>query len=282
MATADVEIRPMTRGDVARAADVIRRNDFGEREQFFAWAVDQPTIRSFVAVASGREVVGTGVASAHGHAGWVGVIFVAPDRRGSGLGSRITQVVLDELERRGCRSQVLIASPLGRPIYERMGFVELARQVRFSGDGLGPPAEPAASIRRFVSTDLDDVLAIDRSATGENRAAVLRPLLATDDAWVTHDASDRPTGYFLRPPWRGGAVIAEDAEDALRLLELRRAVTPPGGHAGANILASNERGRAVLRAAGWHEEIANVRMVRGNPLDWHPGWIYWQLNGALG
>ena len=282
MASPAIEIRPMTRGDVARAADVVRRNDFGEREQFFAWAVDQPTIRPYVAVDGGRDVVGTGVASAHGHAGWVGVIFVAPERRGSGLGTRITRVVLDELERRGCRSQVLIASPLGRPIYERMGFVELVRQVRFSADGLGPPAEPAASIRRFVPTDLDDVLAIDRSATGEDRAAVLRTLLASDDAWVSRDASDRPTGYFLRPPWRGGAVIAEDAEDALDLLEVRRSVTPPGGHAGGNILASNERGRAVLRAAGWHEEMANVRMVRGDPLDWQPGWIYGQLNGALG
>ena len=285
MANSEVEIRPMTRGDVARAADVVRRNDFGEREQFFAWAVDQPTIRSFVAVAGEREIVGTGVASAHGHTGWVGVIFVAPDRRGSGLGSRITRVVLDELERRGCRSQVLIASPLGRPIYERMGFLELARQVRFSGDGLAPPSrstEVSDSIRPFGNGDLDDLLALDRSATGEDRTAVLRTLLATEDAWITRDATDRPTGYFLRPPWRGGAVIAEDPDDALRLLDLRRRVTPSGGHAGANVLASNERGRAALSRAGWIEEVANVRMVRGEPLDWQPSWIYGQLNGALG
>src|SRR5689334_15426589 len=103
MTTSTATIRPMRHADVARAADVIRRNDFGEREQFFAWAVDQPTIRGFVAVADDGAIVGTGVASAHGHAGWVGVIFVAPDRRGSGLGSRITRAVLDALERFGCR-----------------------------------------------------------------------------------------------------------------------------------------------------------------------------------
>jgi predicted N-acetyltransferase YhbS len=282
MGSDDVEIRPMTRADVARAADLVRRNDFGEREQFFAWAVDQPPIRPFVAVTGTQEIVGTGVASAHRHTGWVGVIFVAPERRGTGLGSRITRVVLDELERRGCRSQLLIASPLGRPIYGRMGFVELARQVRFSGDGLGDPAEAAEAIRPYAERDLERVLELDRAATGEDRTAVLRALLATDDAWVTRDPSDRATGYFLRPPWRGGAVIAEDPLDALRLLELRRRVTASGGHAGANVLASNERGRAALTAAGWQEELANVRMVRGEPLEWQPSWIYGQLNGALG
>jgi ribosomal protein S18 acetylase RimI-like enzyme len=282
MTTATTTIRPMAARDVARAADVIRRNDFGEREQFFAWSMGQPTIRGFVAVTPDDEIVGTGFASAHGPAGWVGVIFVAPEQRGAGLGSRITRIVLDELEARGCRSQVLIASPLGRPIYERLGFVELARQVRFAGDGLAEPGEPPESIRPFAGRDLDHVLALDRSATGEDRSAVLRTLLATEDAWVTRGADDRPNGYFLRPPWRGGAVIAENADDALRLLELRRRVTPAGGHAGGNILASNERGRAILREAGWQEEVANVRMVRGEPLEWRPDWIYGQLNGALG
>jgi hypothetical protein len=38
----------------------------------------------------------------------------------------------------------------------------------------------------------------------------------------------------------------------------------------------------MLRDAGWQEEVANVRMVRGEPLDWRPDWIYGQLNGALG
>ncbi|HET7031324.1 MAG TPA: GNAT family N-acetyltransferase [Candidatus Limnocylindrales bacterium] len=275
-------IRPMVATDVARAADVIRRHDFGEREQFLAWAIDQPTIRSFVAVEHDGAIVGTGVASAHGPVGWVGVIFVTPERRGSGLGSRITRTVVDELERRGCRSQVLIASPAGRPIYERLGFAEVERQVRFSADGLDDPGAPDPSIRSVAPTDVEDVLALDRAATGEDRSPVLRSLLASEETWVIRDAGDRASGYFLRPPWRGGAVIAADPADALRLLDLRRRVTPPGGHAGAGVLASNEAGRTALRAAGWIEELGSVRMVRGERPAWQPSWIYGQLNGALG
>jgi len=40
--------------------------------------------------------------------------------------------------------------------------------------------------------------------------------------------------------------------------------------------------RERLRAAGWLEEPGGVRMIRGEPLDWHPEAIWGQFNGALG
>lgn len=286
MTIAAPTIRRMAARDVAPASDLLRRGDFGDREAFLAWSVDQPTIGTFVAVV-GDYIVGTGVASAHGSSGWVGVIFVAAERRGSGLGRAMTETVIDELERRGCRSQVLIASPFGRPLYERLGFVEVDRQVRFAADGLATDGSAADEpidprIRLYAQRDRDAVLALDRDATGEDREAVLDRLLRTETAWVTRDASDRPTGYFLRPPWRGGAVIAPDADDGLALLELRRRLTRRDGKAGAGMLASNTIGRQRLRNAGWTEELANARMVRGEPLDWRPAAIWGQLNGALG
>src|SRR3954451_7647625 len=96
MTIAAASIRAMTAIDVAPAADVIRRNDFGEREAFLAWAVGQPTISLFVADLDGA-IVGTGVGSAHGSVGWVGVILVDASARGSGLGRRITRAVIERL-----------------------------------------------------------------------------------------------------------------------------------------------------------------------------------------
>lgn len=274
------QIRPMRAGDVARAADAVRRAEFGEREQFFAWAVEQPSIAPFVGVA-GDDIVATGIASAHGHAGWVGVIFVAPAHRGSGLGRAITRVVIEELERRGCRTQILIASPMGRPIYEREGFRVLAQHVRFTAPA-NPPADHDAGIRPSTERDLEDILAIDRASTGEDRSAVLRRLVSPASTWVARSADDRARGYFVRPPWRGGAVVAPDPDDVVSLLELRRRMTGPGGHAGAAVVDTNEVGRQRLRDAGWIEERANARMIRGEPLDWNPHAIYGVLNGALG
>ena len=268
--------------DAEEAADLLRRGDFGERLDFFEWALTLPTVAPVVAVQEGR-VVGTGVGSAHGRVGWVGVIFVAPDRRGSGLGRQITRTVLDDLEARGCRTQVLIASPLGRPIYEREGFTVLDQQVRFVIDGLPPedgPTDPR--IRPFEPDDFDAIVALDRYATGEDRLAVLSALVSPATTFVAIGPGGVVRGYLARAPWRGGALIAPDPDDAVRLLELRRRSTGVSGKAGAGVLASNAAGRARLRAAGWHEELGGVRMMRGEPLDWHPDAIFGQFNGALG
>ena len=280
--TAGAVIRPMTLDDAAPAADLIRRHDFGDRLDFFTWALDRPTIRVLV-LEDAEGVLGTGVASAHGPVGWVGVIFVAPGRRGSGLGRRMTRAVLDDLEARGCRTQVLIASPMGRPIYEREGFTVLDRQVRFAIDGL-PAAEGAAdsNVRAFTEADRGAIERLDRQATGEDRRAVLSDLVTPASTLVAVGADGSVSGYLARAPWRGGALISPDPADALRLLEHRRRSTGVGHRAGAGVLASNEAGRAALREAGWDEELGGMRMIRGESLHWDPSAIFGQFNGALG
>ena len=278
-------IRPMRPADVDEAAELLHRHEFGDRRDFLRWAVHRPTIAPFVAVAAGRGIVATGVAGAHATTGWVGVIFVAPEARRSGLGSRITRTVLDELETRGARSQLLIASPLGQPMYERLGFRVLDRQVRFAIDGLPPDDRPLdPRIRPYRPADAASIAALDRAATGEDRRAMLEDLVKPETTLVavSPDDPDEVRGFLARTPWRGGGLIAPDPADALRLLDRRRRSTGISGRAGAGVLASNTAGRACLREAGWHEELGNVRMIRGEPLDWQPNAIFGQFNGALG
>ena len=174
MAIMTEQIRPMTRRDAEPAATCSGAATSASASTSSSGRSTSRRSRPLVAEHDGR-IVGTGVGSAHGSAGWVGVIFVAPDRRGTGLGRRITRTVIDDLEERGCRTQILIASPMGRPIYEREGFTVLDRQVRFTIDGLPPddgPADPR--IRPFDPADIDAIVALDRQATGEDRRAVLR------------------------------------------------------------------------------------------------------------
>lgn len=277
-------IRRMRPEDVGEASDLLQHHAFGDRREFLDWAVGQSTIAPFVAEVGGA-IVATGVAGAHATTGWVGVIFVAPELRRIGLGSRMTLRVLDELERRGARSQLLIASALGRPVYERLGFRVLDRQIRFAIDGL-PAGDGAADprIRAYRPEDRGAIGALDRAATGEDRNAVLDALVTTDSTLVAvePDAPEVVRAYLARTPWRGGALIAPDPADAIRLLERRRRSTGISGRAGAGVLESNVAGRVALRAAGWIEEPGGVRMIRGEPLDWQPNAIFGQFNGALG
>jgi GNAT superfamily N-acetyltransferase len=282
VSVAGAVIRPMTATDTEAAAELLRRGDWGERRLFFDWAVTQPSLAPLVAERDG-EIVGTGVGSAHGTVGWVGTIFVEPARRGSGLGRAMTRAVIDELEARGCRTLVLIATPMGRPVYEREGFARLDDQVRFSIDGLpSDDGRPDPRLRAFQPADLDAVALIDRYATGEDRRPVLGSLLTASSTWVALGPEGAIRGYLARAPWRGGALIAPDPDDALRLLEMRRRSTGVSGKAGAGLVGCNRVGRERLRAAGWLEETGGLRMIRGEPLDWHPEGIWGQLNGALG
>ncbi|GMA14047.1 GNAT family N-acetyltransferase [Deinococcus metallilatus] len=51
-------------------------------------------------------------------------MYVAPEHRRRGLAEALMRAVLAEAEARGLRSVSLHAAPLGRRIYERLGFVE--------------------------------------------------------------------------------------------------------------------------------------------------------------
>jgi GNAT superfamily N-acetyltransferase len=54
--------------------------------------------------------------------GYVSSLFVRPDARGAGLGSRLLATALAECDRRGCDAVVLWPTPRSRSLYLRHGF----------------------------------------------------------------------------------------------------------------------------------------------------------------
>jgi GNAT superfamily N-acetyltransferase len=75
-------------------------------------------------VAEDATVVGI-----HDCDGDAGVFFVAtlPEARGRGLAAGLMGVALEEARERGCDVSTLQASPMGEPVYERMGYETLGR-----------------------------------------------------------------------------------------------------------------------------------------------------------
>jgi predicted N-acetyltransferase YhbS len=276
----DPTIRAMTAADVAPAAEMIRQGEWGDRSVFLGWAVGYPPSHLFVAEDAGR-IVGTGIATANGPIGWVGTIFVAPDRRREGLGSALTKTVIDDLENRGCRTLVLIATDAGRPLYERLGFKVDARHVGFRATGL-PAGRADDGIRPFEPSMLSDIVALDRIATGENRAALLGILATPDSARVVVGGDDAVRAFLIRAPWGGVSLMAPDPNDAIRLLDWRRRQAGADHPVYAGLPDTDDSRRARLLSEGWTLTGAGSRMIRGKPLDWRPDWIWGHFNGALG
>jgi predicted N-acetyltransferase YhbS len=270
----------MRPADVEAATSVILRADWGDRRTWFEFATSQPECHPVVAEVDG-EVIGTGVGTANGSVGWVGTIWVAPDQRGRGLGRALTQAVIDALEAAGCRTLLLVATEEGRLLYERMGFTVQTHYQILEAPGLDGDHEADSAIRPFVRSDLDQMVVLDRSATGEDRGHALRRFAAPDTTRVLFvDGVVR--GSVIRAPWGGGATVAPAPADALCLLDARRRAAGPSGRVRVGLLEENAAGLAALEALGLQPIWSAPRLIRGEALDWRPDWIWGQFNHAIG
>jgi predicted GNAT family acetyltransferase len=50
------------------------------------------------------------------------MVAVVPEARGQGLSGKLIAHSLADAVERGCRTATLVATKLGRPVYERLGF----------------------------------------------------------------------------------------------------------------------------------------------------------------
>ncbi|HYC21893.1 MAG TPA: hypothetical protein VEI94_04285 [Candidatus Bathyarchaeia archaeon] len=80
-----------------------------------------PHVQGFLGYVDGRPVTGAILYESHGVAG-VGWVGTHPDFFGRRYAEAVTGAVVDEGFRRGLAAASLQASPMGRPVYARMGF----------------------------------------------------------------------------------------------------------------------------------------------------------------
>src|SRR3954471_20771714 len=186
-----VLIRPATATDIPAFLEVMSVA-FGvpnRRPSVHTWAFEQADGHLLVAERDGR-VIATGASIGFGSTAWIGAIAVRPEARGEKLRKRMTEAAIEAVGERA--TLLLLASPSGRPIYERMGFEPEGAYRVFSG-----PAHAQAAIgdgvRPATEADREGILALDALATGEDRSAAVGAAL--DGALVTDG------GAGLRPPF---------------------------------------------------------------------------------
>jgi predicted N-acetyltransferase YhbS len=276
-------IRPMTAEDVPSAGAMIERGGWGDRRAFLRWAIEHAEARPLVCEVDGA-IVASGLGTISGRVGWLGAIFVDATRRRQGYGRALTEAICEALEASGARTLALVASRMGAPLYETLGFRETTRYHTYEAAGTNAPiAARGLAVRPFDALrDLAAASSLDASATGEDRSHLLRAWARPDAAIVVEDAAGVVHGFVVRPPFGGGATIADSPAAALALLEHRRRVVGPQRHVRAGIPSENAAGRSMLSAAGWEEAWIAPRMERGEPIGWHPDQIFGQFGMAVG
>jgi GNAT superfamily N-acetyltransferase len=276
-----IDIRAMAPDDIEGLTAAILADDWGDRRTWLEFVATHQACRAFVAAGADGKAFATAVATINGAIGWIGTVWVAPDRRRSGVGLALTEAVIDAAETAGCRTLVLVATDAGRPLYERLGFEVQTWYLTMEAPGL-PSGEPDHSIRAFRRADLPTMAQLDARATGEDRSHLLRAFATPSETRVMEREDGSLTGFVVRAPWGGGATIAEDPSDGMRLLEARRRAAGPGRRVRAGILLDHAEGLTRLRSAGWTEAWRAPRLARGAEMDWRPSAIWGQFNHALG
>ncbi|MDA0181998.1 GNAT family N-acetyltransferase [Solirubrobacter phytolaccae] len=232
----------------------------------FGLQLRAPTVHTLVAASpdgvllvaeEDGAVVGTAASVGFGPTAWLGGVTVAPQARGNGLGRQLTEAAIDALGER--ETILLLATPMGQPVYEKLGF-EVEGTYRVFSSGSRRP-EKTVELRDVTPDDHDAIRALDRRATGEDRS------LAIDASLEGAKATPDLKAVALNPPWPALPIIG-DPQAATTLLT---SLIEPG----LRIAVPDENTDAVnlLRLLG-REQRTVARMRRGPAVDWRPDEVW--------
>jgi GNAT superfamily N-acetyltransferase len=211
-------LRPMTGPDILPASLLSREQAWPHREE--DWTLFLAAGEGVVAERAGR-ILGTAMAWRYGDAfASVGMVIVAPDAQGQGVGRKLMEAILARL---AGRAVVLNATAAGFPLYVKLGFVEtgVIHQHQAIVPGVAEAEEiPGNRVGPMDRTD-NGLAELYSRASGMDRAALFERLAAHADT-VVLTRGHRTVGFaqarrFGRG-WLLGPVVAPDPEGAKALI----------------------------------------------------------------
>ena len=220
-----------------------------------------------------------GASGRRGKVAWVAMVLVDQAARGRGVGSALLRHAIDHLDARGVRSIRLDATPAGRPLYEKLGFVFQFELVRYGGivtppEGLAKrtagDAAPVVRVQQATQSDWDAIIQLDAQVVGVDRGKLLRALFeAHPDALRTARDGDKLLGYITDRPGDNAHMLGPSvalttaAGDALLLDAFAR-------HAGKKVYidlpVATDPATELAELIGLTIERPLYRMTRGQPV----------------
>jgi len=261
----------------------------GESPDSVRFVVSAANTATFVAELDGA-VVGVSMAISFGQTAWIGNVVVSADCRRRGLGMSLTEAACRAA---GDHAETVLLLALGdaRRLYERLGFVADGLYGTWTATASTPAivqaAKDVADVRRAAAAARPDTvqqcLALDRRATGEDRRAYLEYFIpAMTAAWRGdgEDDAGQVTGYAARLSWGTGAVVADDVEVARGLLcDLLRQIPTVR----VEFPDANDAGVRLATDLGLERVKENLRMRLGPPVaGYRPQAVYKALTPAVG
>lgn len=223
----DPILQPMTQTQLAGALRLSREAGWPHRYQ--DWALLLSLGQGFVVTGADDKVLGTAMRTPFGPVSMANMVIVDQALRGQGMGRRLLQAVLNLAPSAEWR---LVATPVGLPLYESLGFVETGTVRQYQGDLPMPAAAPrqagfASSAARWVDAPdaglLERIARLDQQAHGADRRAFFAAISGTARLAVVEGPAGPAALGFLRVFGRGlslAPLIARDRASATAIVQL--------------------------------------------------------------
>jgi GNAT superfamily N-acetyltransferase len=229
------------------------------------------------------QVVGTATTIVYGDSvAWISMVLVDRRYRGGGIGKGLLGAAITHIEGLGVPTIKLDATPEGRPLYAKLGFIDEYEIERWTLRRPTPaadvrPAHRPAAAQGDVHAALDDIVRLDRLSFGADR----RPLVGAVAAAAPELVIQARRGGELEGFALGrhgshadqlGPLVARDAATVRQILDEFLDRTSRS-EVYVDRVCAHPWGRSVLLARDFQPTRPLMRMYRGsNASPGEAGW----------
>ncbi len=136
------------------------------------------------------------------HFGRIGLLIVAPNFQGRGIGRIIMEKVIADA---GERTLMLLATEQGKPLYDSLGFKSVGLTQRHQGP-YPHPSTVSYGVTPANPGDLKEIIALDTRVTGLDRASMITQMFGVGNT-VAKKNKNKISGYAINRPFGAGNVI---------------------------------------------------------------------------
>ena len=261
-----IRIRVLTHDDIPFAMKLKDQAGWNQTEADWRRFLDMEPDGCFAAEWDG-QAVGTTATCVLGSVAWIAMVLVDPDWRGRGVGKALMSHALSFLDAQGVASVRLDATALGKPLYEKLGFVAEYELARYEGVPQG--SYETNAVEKANAQDWPQLFQLDREITRADRSKFLTRLFSErrEDVRMVRSGTD-VVGFLAGRPgaraWQIGPCLSTHAAGAMLLADA--AHRHASGKVFIDIPVHNQAAVNTARTLGLNVQRHLVRMCRGQPV----------------
>jgi ribosomal protein S18 acetylase RimI-like enzyme len=220
-----------------------------------------------------NKIAGIGTAIKHEDTAWLAHIIVRPEYRGKGVGKAITQALVDSVDKHRYKTIYLIATDLGFPVYQRIGFEQEADYIHLVSKTGARPLTVPSSILTYDKKYRNEIIELDKFVSGEDRQERFEGQFESARLLL----SDAKVSGVYFPHLGNGLIIARNAIAGVELMKLRLeerdfAILPAANKPAIKFLLRNDFKQVRI----------SKRMYMGKKRRWRPSAVYNRISGQFG